>query len=257
MSLRYSTGYRNALLQARSFRELFADGVLRIFTGSQPASADTGATGTLLVQITKGAGTFSVSTVSGRQTNWVRVTAGTVPETYTVTINGQNYTYTMAGADDASAIARGLAALVRKNNLVHAIPTIETTEKGVVVEARCAGESYSIAVSTTASVGTITTSAAAMILNSRLNGLLFASASVGVIGKESGYSWQGSAIIGGIAGWFRLSENDDDYDADSTTGIRIDGSVGTSGADLVVGSTTLTANGLVTIDEANFTNPAS
>jgi hypothetical protein len=255
MSLRYSTGYRNGLLQNRSFRELFNDGVIRIFSGSQPASADTGATGTLLVTITRAAGTFSVSVLSGRQTDWVDVTAGTATETYTITINGTTYTYTMAGGDDASAIARGLAKLVRDCHIVNALPSIRTTQKGIVIEARCAGESYTVAVSTTASVGTI--SWASGYANSRLNGFLFGSASAGVIGKESGYSWQGSAVVGGTAGWFRLSENDDDYDADSTSAVRLDGSVGTSGADLIVGTATLTANGLVTIDTANFTNPSS
>jgi hypothetical protein len=255
MSLRYSTGYRNGLLQGGSFRELFEEGVLRIYTGSQPASADTGATGTLLATITRAANTFSASVLSTRQNDWVAVTAGTATEVYTIAINGVTYAYTMIGGDDASAIARALAALVRKNNLVNCVASFRTTEKGVNIEARVAGESYSVAVSTTASVGTIT--ATSGIANSRYNGLMFGSASLGIIGKESAYSWQGSAVIAGTAGWFRLSENTDVPANLSTSAIRIDGSVGTSGADLVVGSASFVENGLVTIDTANFTNPSS
>jgi hypothetical protein len=255
MSLRYSTGYRNGLLQGKSFKELFADGVIRMFTGSQPSSADTGATGTLLVTITRAAQTFVASILSTRQTDAVKVTAGTATEVYTVAINGNPYAYTMQGGDDAFAIAKGLAALVRKNNLVNCVPWTNGGLGGVMVEAKCAGEVYSVLVSTTASVGTIAWSAC--VANSRYNGLLFGSASAGVIGKESAYAWSGSAIVTGTAGWFRLSENDDDYDADSTSCVRIDGTVGTSGADLTVGSSSLTANGAVTLDSANFTNPST
>jgi hypothetical protein len=255
MSLRYSTGYRNGLLQGGSFRELFENGVIRMFTGSQPSSADTAATGTLLVTITRAGAAFSVSALSGRQTAAIKVTIGTATETYTITINGYNYTYTMQGGDDVAAIAKGLAALVRKSSLVNAQPWTNAGLSGVMVEAKVAGESYSCEVSATASIGSLVVSTC--WANSRLNGLVFGSASAGVIGKESAYAWSGSAVVTGTAGWFRLSDNDDDYDADSTIACRIDGSVGTSGADLIVGSSSLTANGAVTLDSANFTNPAS
>lgn len=254
MALRYSTGYRNGLLQGGSFRELFENGVLRLFTGSQPPSADNGATGTLLCVISRNGALFSASVLSDRQVDRVNVTAGTATEEYTVSINGKSYTYTMRAGDDAFAIAKGLAALVRKSPLVNAMPWTNGGANGVMIEAKVAGESYSVEVNTTASAGIITTSN--VWANSRLNGLNFGLASNGIIGKESGNAWQGYAITGGLAGWFRLSDNDDNYMVNSESACRIDGSVGVAGADLIVGTATLVQNGLVTIDSANFRNPA-
>ena len=60
MSLRYSTGERNAALKTKAFRKIFEDGTLRLYTGAQPATADLGATGSLLVSITKASGVVTV-----------------------------------------------------------------------------------------------------------------------------------------------------------------------------------------------------
>ncbi|WP_027389232.1 hypothetical protein [Chrysiogenes arsenatis] len=55
---RLSTGLRNAMLEDKGFKEAFANGVIRIFTGTQPANADAGETGTLLCQISLASGAF-------------------------------------------------------------------------------------------------------------------------------------------------------------------------------------------------------
>ncbi len=52
MAIRLSTGLVNKMLAEGSFKSIFANGVIDIYTGSQPASADTAATGTKLVQVT-------------------------------------------------------------------------------------------------------------------------------------------------------------------------------------------------------------
>ncbi len=69
MTLRLSTGLRTALLGVASgdngsFKDLFADGVLEIYSGSQPADADTAESGTKLVRITLSSGAFTPSSAT-------------------------------------------------------------------------------------------------------------------------------------------------------------------------------------------------
>ena len=77
-------------------------------------------------------------------------------------------------------------------------------------------------------------------------GLSFGDAADGVIAKASEV-WSGEIDNTGSAGWFRF------YDANHTTGasttaIRFDGSVGTSGAQLNLSSLSLVAGATLTID---------
>lgn len=59
MTIKISTGARNALLATMGFSSLFANGVIEIRSGSQPVSADAAATGTLLGVVTVNAGAFT------------------------------------------------------------------------------------------------------------------------------------------------------------------------------------------------------
>ena len=65
MTVKLSTGFRNALLNNQGFSEIFSAGVIAVYSGAQPASADNAATGTLLGYITKDGGAF----VPGSPTN--------------------------------------------------------------------------------------------------------------------------------------------------------------------------------------------
>lgn len=57
--LRFSTGLRNGILNATGIKEAMADGVLRIYSGAQPVSADNAVSGTLLLEVTVDGGAFS------------------------------------------------------------------------------------------------------------------------------------------------------------------------------------------------------
>lgn len=59
MTVRFSTGLRDGMLNATGLKEAFTDGVLRIYSGAQPTSADSAITGTLLLEITVNGGAFS------------------------------------------------------------------------------------------------------------------------------------------------------------------------------------------------------
>lgn len=153
MALRISTGMREKMVSTLTVKELLDGGVMDIFTGSQPASADAVETGTKLVRISS--------------------TSGSLP-----------------GAD----------------------------------------------------------------------GLRFGTALAGVLPLTTP-AWSGVVIAAGVAGWFRF------YGTGATsgvmgstgtngTGIRMDGNVGVSGADLNLGHTDLELGATQTISSFNVTQPA-
>ena len=71
--LRFSTGLRNGILNSTGIKEAMADGILRIYSGAQPASADTAVSGTLLLEVTVDGGAFT----SGVATNGLEFDAPT------------------------------------------------------------------------------------------------------------------------------------------------------------------------------------
>lgn len=58
MTVRLSTQLRTNLAGATGFGATFANGIIEVRTGAQPASADAAATGTLLGTVTLGSGAF-------------------------------------------------------------------------------------------------------------------------------------------------------------------------------------------------------
>jgi hypothetical protein len=229
---------------------MFNDSVMRIYTGSQPASADTGATGTLLVTITKASGALSVST---RQMSSVTLTAnGTDTYTLVVTISGTDYTYSVVRvAEDATALAEALCILINADKYVFAAHAAGV----ITVASRFPGEAYSIANTGSSTPGNVVI--AVVTADARGNGLHWIDPASGVVSKETAYAWSGVAVSTGTAGYFRLSEYGDTPTSLSTTAMRVDGSIGTSGTDCTVGSTSITSGATVTIDSAAFTLPAN
>ncbi|WP_428562097.1 MAG: hypothetical protein ACP59X_20510 [Solidesulfovibrio sp. DCME] len=152
MALRLSTGLRNKLLGTEGFQTIMQHGVIRIFPGVQPSSADDAEGATHLLEITVSSGTFTPGTAT--------------------------------------------------------------------------------------------------------NGLNFATPASGSCAKSSSEVWSGAAAATGTAGWFRFYANDRTTGAD-TSHARFDGSVSTSGAQLNMSSTAITAGATTTIDSFIVTMPAS
>lgn len=59
MTVRLSTGLRADMLNTTGLKGAFANGVIYIYSGPQPLTADSAATGTLLGIVTKDAGAFT------------------------------------------------------------------------------------------------------------------------------------------------------------------------------------------------------
>jgi len=88
------------------------------------------------------------------------------------------------------------------------------------------------------------------------SGINFDEAVAGVLSKDDDEVWSGSGLANGTAGWFRLYDNDH-MTGISTTGVRLDGSIATSGAQMNLSNTAITAGGTTTVDSVNLTMPAS
>ena len=78
MAVRYSTGLLNKLLGdsavtagSNGLAGILKDGIIEIYSGSQPATADSAVTGTLLATVTQNAGAFS----AGSPTNGLEFAA--------------------------------------------------------------------------------------------------------------------------------------------------------------------------------------
>lgn len=81
-------------------------------------------------------------------------------------------------------------------------------------------------------------------------------AASGSIGKLTSETWSGTGLTTGTAGWFRIRMLTDAGGV-STTVPRYDGACATSGAQLNLGSLTITTSAPVTISAATFTVPST
>jgi len=104
-------------------------------------------------------------------------------------------------------------------------------------------------------LGVVTTNGAAFTPGSPTNGLTFASAASGSVSKSSS-NWQFTGLANGTAGWFRFKGNAVDAGASSTTAVRLDGSIATSGGDMTIGNINVTTGAPNTVDQFVLTYPA-
>jgi len=101
----------------------------------------------------------------------------------------------------------------------------------------------------------ITVGSGAFAHAAEANGLEFGDYSSGTLVKCADEVWSGVGLAAGTAGWFRFVANPTDALGVSTTLPRIDGSIGTSGANLNMSSTTIAIAATYTIDTFTFTLP--
>lgn len=151
MTLKVSTGLRTGMMGTSGFTEIFANGIIEIYSGAQPATADAAATGTLLGTVTLAGGAFTPGTAT--------------------------------------------------------------------------------------------------------NGLTWAAPANSAVTKSTDL-WQFVGVATGTAGWFRLKGNALDNNALSTTLPRLDGSIGSSGGDLILANLSVEPSAVTTIDKFSVTFPA-
>lgn len=90
---------------------------------------------------------------------------------------------------------------------------------------------------------------------SSTNGLRFDASTDGSISKATAETWSGTGLAVGAAGWFRFYDSNQNTGA-SSTAIRIDGSVATSGGDVTMTSTTIGVGTPVNVPTFTITLPS-
>jgi hypothetical protein len=262
---RLSTGLRNWLLGYGSMREVFADCVLKIYSGTAPASADDAVTGVLLATITKASGTvdtdkYNATALSERSTcKHIGLTLdGDHASGDTVIIN-VNYngagavSHTYTNTDDAGdnfAVRDMVVRWLNKNFGYLMAVGGDTDDNLIWVRARIPGDTLVIA----DNGGTITVTVDDGVAAARSNCIYFAAPSAGAMSKAT-ETWSGVIATTGVAGYFRIVEPEDDGTL-STTQRRAQGTVATSGAELNLSTTSLVAGTTLTIDSYSISLPA-
>jgi len=102
----------------------------------------------------------------------------------------------------------------------------------------------------------ITLSSGAFVAGAAANGLNFDEATAGVLAKDTDEVWSGEGLADGTAGWFRIYANAYTTGA-SSSAVRLDGSVSTSGGQFNMSNTAITDGGTTTVDSVSLTMPAS
>ena len=257
MTVRLSTGFRNLLAQGMGFGAILNRGTIGIYTGSQPATADAAATGTLLGTVSASSGAVTKET---RATGSITLTGGSSGSVNTVTVGGLNIIPDGAVSFNTSLAqtASDLCDAINRNGIMMASVSSAT----VTIMGR-----YGTGVTTAAVSSTLTTITASYVnMGSGIagvapvNGLILGVPAAGVIAKPSNQVWSFNGIATGTAGWFRFysSDNNDSGAVISTPLFpRLDGSVGVSGADLNLSSISIVPLMPVTIDTFQWTQPAS
>lgn len=251
MTLRFSTGLRNNLAGNKGFASTFAKGSINIYTGTQPATADSAVTGTLLGTVTLSSGALTQETRAS-QTITVAGASGSID---TVTVSTLNIIPSGAVAFNTSAnqTASDLCDAINRDGL------FDATVSGAVVTVlapRGAGTTYNtLAFATTVTTLTATVGAGTISGGvAAVNGLTFAAPVSGVVSKSGVWSFNGVAV--GTAGWFRFIASSADGGGVSTTLERLDGSIAVSGADMNLSNISLTIGAPNTIDTFTYTQPA-
>lgn len=257
MALRISTGLRNFLLSGGSLKQAMTGGRIEIYSGTQPASADAAATGTLLVTITDASGTWAAETPA---TGSIALTGGASGSIDNITIDSVSILDTVVPFNGSLAqTAIDLAAAINRSatNMdweASAATTTVTLTAKPGLGTRYNGKTLTTTTTTITKTDTNPSGGAAAS-----NGLRFEDASSGALAKRSSQSWTGVAGNAGTAGWFRAYGPRTDAGAldSSAVTLRIDGAISTSGAELNMSPTSISSGATQTITSFSPTIPAS
>ena len=241
MALVLSTALRAFLWNGGSISRALTGGVLKIYTGSQPASADHAVTGTLLVTLTdnKGAHTNEVAASGTITITGSDVSSGTVTS---LTVDGEELLWANVTASGRAALASALHthlaySLVNTDFVASYDGNYEIT---LTCKPGC-GTKWNaaeiICTVTTLGATEVDFSGGVAAVNGLKVGQTIYNQSIYVnSGKYATQTWAGDAVAAGDAGWFRFCGPFADAGADDTNFAlcRLDGSVGLSAANMIV-----------------------
>ena len=264
MALKISTGLRQFIQEVGSFKMALEGGVMEIYSGSAPTSADDAVTGTKLCKITKGSGAHTPETLS---TGIVLLSGGASGNVSSITIDGYeilgatitfNTSLTQTAADIVSQISRyvGTPNWVSATSsgatiTLTAIPGTGIKLNGKTIAVTAATITYTINGGSSTTIG----GAGATAGIASANGIEYDYSTTGKIKLYSSVS--GVNITSGTAGYFRILSSVTDAGGSSTVLIRIQGTCGTSGADYNMINTLFELAATHTVATLELTFPSS
>lgn len=271
MTLRYSPALQNYIAEGGSWKSFFDNGSIEIYTGAQPATADLAVSGTLLATITASSG---AKTDEVKATGVITLTGGGSGTVDTVSILGVdvlggavsfNSSLNQTATDVATALNRSPKNKFFVASTTGASAVITLTAKpgfGALLNSAalaCTSTTITNAITST-TFGSGTGGSVAGV--NAVNGLkMDYNATAGAMTKDPTQTWSGTAVGAGTqtAGWFRYKGSIADAGAldSSAVYLRMDGSIGTSGSDLNMSSTSVTNGATQTISTFTFTVPAA
>ena len=240
MTLRLSTGLRNAILDTKSEVTNIATAATRAFedgTGTDSRDRIVDASEDLSVYAKRGNITVLGSTSNDGTYEIIESAAGYIE------VAAGSLTTEALGDDVTLADASGGSYVDLFRNCV--IDIYSGTQPSDADSAETGTKLVSV-----------TLSSGAFVADAAGNGLNFGAVAAGVLAKETGETWSGVGLDDGTAGWFRIYDNAYVTGASSSE-IRMDGAVATSGSQFNMSSTSVVTGATTTVDSMALTQPAA
>lgn len=242
MALKLTAALRDAVLKYGGLANIMSNCVLKVYSGAQPATAETAPSGTLLCTYSSASGALTREVLSqGKVTFSGTVTGGTCTS---ITVNGLEILG--ATVTDATTVLADFAtavALTINRNPKNLLFRASASAGVVTLTANPGLGSLPNGWAVVSTVGTITKADVNMgsltAGVTAVNGLNWGTVVGGVLPKHETQVWSGVALATGTAGWGRFEAAvSDGGGTDSSESIyRMDGDVATSGAVFNIGNT--------------------
>jgi len=250
--MRLSTGLTNQMLDTGSIKDIMNDCVCDIYSGVQPTLPDAVPNGTLLATVSKASGAVTAEVAA---VGTMTLTGGGSGSVNTVTVNSLDILGTAVNFITDLATTATAVALQINTNPQNQLFVASATGAVVTITAVNGLGAFPNTWAVSSTLTTITASYGNMASGvTAVNGLRWGTAATGTISKTSD-TWSGVGVASGTAGWFRIRQASEPGTAASTVFPRIDGTIATSGADMVIGALTVTISAPFIIPTAAITMP--
>lgn len=258
MAWRPSKALRNFMAEGGSLKKALSNCVIKVYTGAQPATPEAAPTGTLLCTYSLASGALTREVLSAGS---VDLTGGGSGSINTLTVNSIEIMGSATNFNTSLAqTAQDVCDKINNNPKNYLFSAFVTATDVINIVAKPGMGSLPNGWVVASTVTTITKTDSNMAGGvTAVNGLNWGDAAAGILVKLGTETWSGVAGNSGTAGWFRIEAAVSDAGGvDSTESvIRVDGAVATSGAELNMTPTSITAAATQTISSFTITLPTA